>query len=311
MTTQHGRSRGPRIALVAAVAAALVAPLALASPAHADTPSPMYAAKATTWVQAASDLGTAGSLWAPTERLGLPRRGPITVMAENLVVVNGAVRRGGELLPATGVSARYGTNARGFTILEKWADTAWALDPSWSWHAAPVGTVRIPLLPRDPDMPNTVTARVFANCWKPASTSPSEPPKAFRCTTDDVQRYGGYLTLTAKPASTMTAPGRTSVWIESTGLAYDDLVRIARGLQQETGRTDLGIGNAQMQATCRQMVEGRMTEAQASTLAAGNGYTVRVVERDGQPLPATMDYRVDRINVAVTSGIVTGCVSNG
>lgn len=302
--------RSSTLALLALPLAAVTS-LAVALPAQAAAPSPMYEATAKTWAEAAAKLGTAGSLWSPTNRLGLDRRGPITVEAQNLTVVNGAVVRGGELLPATGVSAQYGTNARGFQILEKWADTAWALDPAWSWQSAPVGSVKVDLKPDDPATPNPVTVRVFANCWKPGSTTPSRPPRSFRCSKADVRTYGGTMTLTARPASTMTAPGRTSVYVSSNGLSYNELLTIARGLQQEMGDPGQSAGSAQMQATCRQMVDGKLTEEQARALAGGNGYTVRVVERDGQPLPTTMDYRIERINVAVQSGVVTGCVNYG
>lgn len=35
------------------------------------------------------------------------------------------------------------------------------------------------------------------------------------------------------------------------------------------------------------------------------GYTWRIVEIDGQPQPATMDYRIDRLNLATQGGLVT------
>jgi hypothetical protein len=38
---------------------------------------------------------------------------------------------------------------------------------------------------------------------------------------------------------------------------------------------------------------------------------IRVVEQDGNPLPVTMDYRPDRINVATSDGIITRVVNFG
>lgn len=35
------------------------------------------------------------------------------------------------------------------------------------------------------------------------------------------------------------------------------------------------------------------------------GYTSRIVEIDGEPQPATMDYRLDRVNLITTNGLVT------
>jgi len=45
-------------------------------------------------------------------------------------------------------------------------------------------------------------------------------------------------------------------------------------------------------------------EDEAMAVAKNNGFGVRVIERDGEQFPATMDYRTDRINVVVTDGIV-------
>ena len=35
------------------------------------------------------------------------------------------------------------------------------------------------------------------------------------------------------------------------------------------------------------------------------GYTSRIVEIDGEPQPATMDYRIDRVNLITSKGLVT------
>lgn len=48
-----------------------------------------------------------------------------------------------------------------------------------------------------------------------------------------------------------------------------------------------------------------MSVEQATTWAGEHGFTVRVIMQDGQPLPATKDYREDRINLTVDKGVVT------
>lgn len=293
------------LSAVLAIAALAVAPAASA------VPSPMFEAQAKTWEQAAAQLGTAGSLWKPTRTLGLPLRGTIGVFAQSLTIVDSAVVRSGEALPATAAGARYGTNRRGFDIVQKWANTTWGLGMVQSWQQAPVGTARVLLAPHDPDRPNRVTVRISANCWRPNSNTPSEPPRSFRCSQQDVRKYGGVMTLTARPASTMTDPGNTTIRVSSYGLTYAQLLRIAGGLTQVMGTLTDGVGSAQMQATCRQMVEGKMTTPQANTLAEGNGYITRIVEQDGVSLPATADFRYNRINLAVTGGVVTNCPSFG
>ena len=48
-----------------------------------------------------------------------------------------------------------------------------------------------------------------------------------------------------------------------------------------------------------------MTVEEATDTAEPHGCSVRVTERDGEPLPATMDLRQDRIDVTVVDGLVT------
>ena len=54
-----------------------------------------------------------------------------------------------------------------------------------------------------------------------------------------------------------------------------------------------------------------LDEEAAGEHARAHGGIVRVIERDGQPLPMTMDYREDRVNVAVADGRVTAVHSRG
>ncbi len=48
-----------------------------------------------------------------------------------------------------------------------------------------------------------------------------------------------------------------------------------------------------------------LSEAAALAKAKQSNTPARVVERDGQPLPATMDFREGRLNLTVTDGKVT------
>lgn len=52
-------------------------------------------------------------------------------------------------------------------------------------------------------------------------------------------------------------------------------------------------------------------ETEATKLAEENGWTMRVVRRDGEDLAATMDYSPSRVNVAVEAGVVTEVISIG
>jgi hypothetical protein len=166
--------------------------------------------------------------------------------------------------------------------------------------------VRIPI--GSPGTRIRVTATVLADCFaQPTDSSPKDIPAGFRCTRSDVLRTGGYLVMTARPPSTMTAPGTTSIVIRSTGLSYAQLVAVASSLQQVGASFGDGSGSAQMVGMCRQMVSAAMTFDQASAFAQSNGYTARVGTIDGQPQPVTADFRADRFTVSLVANAVTGC----
>ena len=253
-----------------------------------------------TWDAAAATLGTAGSLWEPRRTLGLGQRGRISVIADNLAFAQGAAIAGD-----TTAVGQYGTRARSIQVMEKWANTGWSAEPAVSTSMAPVGTAVIRL--GSPGMRTSVTARIFSDCFpQPADADPRPIPKGFRCTRGDVLRHGGILVMTARPASTMTAPGNTTVRIQTTGLTYRELLDVAGSLEQVAGAPTVA-GSAQMVGMCRQMVSAPMTEQQASAFAQSNGYTARVGSIDGVPQAVTMDYRPDRFTLALVGGVVVSC----
>lgn len=49
-----------------------------------------------------------------------------------------------------------------------------------------------------------------------------------------------------------------------------------------------------------------MSQAEAEATISDAGFISRVTERDGQPLPATADFRTDRISLAIDDGVVVG-----
>lgn len=283
------RSLHRLLAMAAVPVVAAPALLASATPALAADDTMDVNSRVSSWDLAAATLGTAGSLWEPTWTAGLERTTRFEVAADNLAFGSGTVTAGD-----TVASTRFGRGARQVSVTEKWADTGWVADPVFTTSAARVGTVKLRL--GTPGMRTTVTATVWADC----------APTGTRCSRADVLRTGGYLQMTARPASTMTAPGTTTVFLRSRGLSYADLLRIARSVEQVAG-TPTVAGSAQMVAMCRQMSTGRMSVDQASSFAQANGYTVRVGSIDGQPLPVTADYRPDRFTLEIVSGVVTGC----
>ncbi len=52
------------------------------------------------------------------------------------------------------------------------------------------------------------------------------------------------------------------------------------------------------------LVGHKLDEVQAALEAAGIRF--RVVERDGEPLPATMDYLPERLNFKIKDGVIVG-----
>ena len=47
-----------------------------------------------------------------------------------------------------------------------------------------------------------------------------------------------------------------------------------------------------------------LSELEAIKLIESEGFTARVIARDGESLPATKDYRLDRVNISIENGVV-------
>lgn len=298
MTYGDGVSRH-RAAIRTIAGIAVTGAVALAAtPAYADT---NLQAKAATWDKAAARLGTAGSLWDPSKTAGLSQTGQVSVVADGLKFARGRAIAG-----STFAGARYGRGATSFTISEKWVNTGWAAEPAFTTSMARVGTVQIPI-----GLPGTkirVRATVYANCFvQPTDADPSEIPQWFRCAQSQVLTTGGVLTMTARPSSTMAAPGNASIVIQTTGITYGQLISIASGLQQVAGAAADGAGSAQMVGMCSQMTASRMTFDRANAFAMSNGYSARVGSIDGVPQAVTTDYRPDRFTLAIASNVATSC----
>jgi len=64
-----------------------------------------------------------------------------------------------------------------------------------------------------------------------------------------------------------------------------------------------------VEALCATLVADSATEQQAQAAAEDKGYRFRVLVRDGEHLPATMDHVPGRVNVEVTADVVTTCTA--
>ncbi len=93
----------------------------------------------------------------------------------------------------------------------------------------------------------------------------------------------------------------TSSGDESVAVDDNDVISVP-GLQLDPAE----IPNAAaMEALAAEILGSPTSEADAIALIERDGFTARVTERDGEPLPATMDYRTDRFNLTVTDNTVT------
>jgi hypothetical protein len=70
-------------------------------------------------------------------------------------------------------------------------------------------------------------------------------------------------------------------------------------------RQDPSVAAQAMIATAQDLELEGLSEEEAVQVAADNNVLFRVVERDGEPLAMTMDYRPGRINATVEAGVVT------
>lgn len=59
-----------------------------------------------------------------------------------------------------------------------------------------------------------------------------------------------------------------------------------------------------MEALAEEILGSPTSESDAIALIESEGFVARVTERDGESLPATMDYRTNRFNLTVTDDTV-------
>ena len=162
---------------------------------------------------ATADRALAGDvlLWEPSYTVGLKRNREIDVLA---------YRSQGSR--ATFVGSTYGTRVPSFTVAQKGSATSWAARPIEHPSERLVDTIFIRIGP--PGAKRPARARIYANCDR------VDVARVSRCEPRDVARFGGALVLLAR-TTTGGVPTATDVRIDSNGLSYQQLVRIARGLR--------------------------------------------------------------------------------
>ena len=197
--------------LIVGLVIALIVGLAigLAQPAHAARD---VVQNASNYGRAVTALDDDVALWRPTYTAGLRRKGPIDVIAY-----------GKQAKRASFAGSTYGKRVPSFTIAQKNAADRWAARPVDRDSQGLVGTVSIRM--GAPGSKRLVRARVYADC----RDQRPETAGSGRCEQRDVARFGGSLVVLAR-TNDAGRPLVSDVRIDSQGLSFDQLLRIARGL---------------------------------------------------------------------------------
>lgn len=168
----------------------------------------------TTYSDASRILAGQVLLWEPSYTAGLRRNREIDVLA---------YRSQGSR--ATFIGSTYGKRVPSFTMAQKGSDSSWAAKPVEHSSERLVETVSIRIGPAGSKRP--ARARIYANCKSDQGTGAAP---GNRCERRDVARFGGALVLLARTNSG-GVPTATDIRIDTTGLSYRQLLRIARGLR--------------------------------------------------------------------------------
>ena len=67
---------------------------------------------------------------------------------------------------------------------------------------------------------------------------------------------------------------------------------------------ETGSGSVEPVPTIATSAPIGLSELEAIKLIESEGFTARVIARDGESLPATKDYRLDRVNISIENGVV-------
>lgn len=118
-----------------------------------------------------------------------------------------------------------------------------------------------------------------------------------------MKRHAAALALVLAIGSTAGCAELTTTGVPADGESAEAGAMDA-GHGESSGETeDPAMANGEILAFAETLIGMDTEEAQAATEEAG--YTYRVVSIDGEPQAVTLDYRLDRINVALEDDVVT------
>ena len=107
---------------------------------------------------------------------------------------------------------------------------------------------------------------------------------------------GLFMTACASNTSTTSAPSTS----QAASLQPDQTSQ-----STEPAREPNPDVSPEQQALLDELLATPLSLNQVQERIKAAGYTSRVVEIDGEPQPATMDYRLDRVNLVTKGGLVT------
>lgn len=170
-------------------------------------------------------------------------------------------------------------------------------------------------------------AKIMIDCAPPemANVADGEPVEPATMTVEIVSVKETWWQLYDVDGSVWLTPGYA--FLDSNGIEYtvpavvDELVEPVEPAPVEPAPVEPGViepapddggmsspgydPDAPVSTEVVERVIG-LDEQAATDTATELGFEVRVVERDGESFPVTADYRVDRVNLVITDGVVTG-----
>ena len=145
-----------------------------------------------------------------------------------------------------------------------------------------------------------------------ANINPNEPPKFGT----EVLRRDGYVFAVAGPTDAMYSDEKNAAAIDflykSMYLAESFIFNEESAKVDETyGFADTPLGDTDSKALveriCGELMSAKATEAQAQFAAEQSALIFRVTAREGEYFAVTKDYRINRLNVEISSGKVAKC----
>ena len=170
----------------------------------------------------------------------------------------------------------------------------------------------------DVECPQNVSCDPEGFIGAPTECGEAEAPCTTTITFTSVRRtytqlYDNSNTVWIVPAYEFS-DGNGDTW---TAMALDDSYLEKADVSTDTGNeptpvdpmpvplpAETGSGSVEPVPTFATSAPIGLSELEAIKVIESEGFTARVIARDGESLPATKDYRLDRVNISIENGVV-------